>query len=136
MLVVVMLPLTRKIECGNGALIDTLEAWAQTVFRLISKASATALMTLWTSILARWSTFGVVRPEELGSLDAEPWQLPVLLCAAAEPARAAASSVRSVRAGISGPACADWAGRGSDGWWGGCVPLETALWLAGVVMLH
>jgi hypothetical protein len=61
-LVACTLPLTRKIECGDGPMIDTLEAWAETVFRLVAKGSATALMTLWTAVLTKWSSFGVDRP--------------------------------------------------------------------------
>ena len=62
--VTALLPLTRSIECGDTALVDTLEDYMQTVFRLISKALVTTAMVIWTKVLTRWATFGVDRPTE------------------------------------------------------------------------
>ena len=55
---VVLLP--HFLEWGDTW--NKIEEWTLSIFRLTIKAAATAVMMVWTVILAKWSTMGVVRP--------------------------------------------------------------------------
>ena len=57
---VVLLP--RFMEWGDTWVVNKLEEWVSSIFKLTIKAAATSVMMLWTVILGKWSTMGVVRP--------------------------------------------------------------------------
>jgi len=45
-------PLTKSIECGSSAVIDSLEDWLKSVWQLVSKGFATAVMIVWNTTLS------------------------------------------------------------------------------------
>ena len=61
LLVAALLPLSRSTECGSGAIVDRIEDWIETFFRLLSKSIATSLMVLWTTVLTEFELLGIDR---------------------------------------------------------------------------
>jgi hypothetical protein len=59
LLIGLLQPFTKNIEFGNGKFIDTVEDALETVWILLSKGCATAVMVVWTSTLTKLELNGI-----------------------------------------------------------------------------
>ncbi|EOD38302.1 hypothetical protein EMIHUDRAFT_440159 [Emiliania huxleyi CCMP1516] len=65
LLITLLKPFTQSVECGSGRVVDWLEDWVESIWQLVSKAAATTVMVVWTSVLTKMELHGV-EPDQGG----------------------------------------------------------------------